>query len=74
MNYDVLNITPLPRRKKVFHSMALTAARVSGGALKLHPAGSGRSPAVKHILVHLWMKIKCLALMFFNNLLLENVK
>ena len=36
------------------------------------PSESGRSPAAKRISVHLRQKRKCLAMMIFNNLLLEN--
>ena len=38
------------------------------------PSGSWRSPAAKRPVVHSGLKIKCLAMMIFNNLVLENVK
>ena len=38
------------------------------------PSGSRRSPAAKRLLVHLELKIKCMAMMILNKLLLVDVK
>ena len=59
---------PLPGREA-----ATFAARGPGGALKL-PQRVQAKPAAKRLLVHLELKIKCMAMMILNKLLLVDVK